>query len=71
VLQIAEQPGMYHVELGRVLGVQCRDICDLASASRYLHTEAPERDKARQFVEFYENLFSQSVLAMLYRSIIG
>ncbi len=57
VLQITQMLGMYQAELARVLGLQCRDIGDFASANKVLPTGSPEWEKARQFVTLYERLY--------------
>ena len=49
--------GLYQAELARVLGLQCRDIGDFASAKATLPGGSSAWDKARLFVRLYERLY--------------
>jgi len=57
VLQVMQMLGLYQAELARVLGLQCSDIADMASARRILRTGTPEFTRARQFINLYECLY--------------
>ncbi|MBI1424168.1 MAG: hypothetical protein GC149_11920 [Gammaproteobacteria bacterium] len=57
VLQITQMLGMYQAELARILGLQCNDIGEMASARQVLSPDSPAWRRARQFVVLYERLY--------------
>ena len=59
VLQVITFLGMYQAELARILGLQCADIGDMASAKQFIEIDSEAGKKARLLVRLYNLLYDR------------
>lgn len=59
VLQIISLLGMYQAELARILGMQCSDIGEMASAKKVIQINSHAWHQASMFVRFYNRLYDR------------
>lgn len=57
VIQVVELLGMYHAELGRILGQQCADIGELSSGKACIQKNSNAWQQAVLFIEMYQQLY--------------
>ncbi len=59
VLQITDMLGLYQAELARILGINCPDIGELASARRNLEPDTGAWRQAGLLIRFYQALYDR------------
>ena len=59
VLQITDMLGLYQAELARILGINCPDIGELASARRHLEPDSEAWQQAGLLIRFYQALYDR------------
>ena len=59
VLQVITFLGMYQAELARILGLQCADIGNMASAKQFIEIDSEAGYRANLLVRFYNLLYDR------------
>ena len=59
VIQVITMLGLYQAELARILGLQCADIGEMASARKFIDLDSEAGRQAGLLIQFYNLLYER------------